>query len=163
MNYNKEQIKEIILTDYLDGRLDETAKKEIDTVISQDVELTEFLNAVMKSAQEPFNNIQDAQPPEHVWQNIKEQIEGSQTPSILEDFLDRIKILWARPRLSFALGSVATVLIVFLWVGTSQFRNTPVPYNSEHVENLIFLAGGDIVDPEDISNGFGTSIEEYFL
>jgi len=163
MKYSKEQIKELILTDYIDGRLDDATKKEIDALIDQDPELTEFLNAVMKNAQEPFSDVQDVQPPERVWQNIREQIEVSQTPSILEDFLDRIKLLWARPRLSFALGSVATVLIAFLWVGTSQFRNTPAPYNSEHVENLMYLAGGEMVDPEDISNGFGTSIEEYFL
>jgi len=163
MKYSKEQIKEIILTDYLDGRLDAKTKLEIDAIIKQDPELSEFLDNVFATAGEPFDKIVHVQPPEHVWQNIKEQIEESRAPSILENLLDRIRLVWARPRLSFAFGSVMTVLIVFLWIGSGQFRGPSSPIAGESNKKLMLLAGGGMVDPEDISNGFGTTIEDYFL
>ena len=165
MNYNKEQIKELLLTDYLDDQLDSSTRKYIDDRLAKDPELRSFLEAAQKTASAPFLNSSIIEPPEHVWQNIKEEIGFSQQREV--EPLGAKVLSWVRglsllPQRSFAFGGLLTIcLIVFVWVGTNRFFVTPVQYSSEQqVEYLMFLAEGPTLGEEE---GFETNIENYFL
>lgn len=169
MKYDKEQIKELILTDYIDGQLDEKARKEMDAAIARDPKLQEFLAAVRQNAHEPFESLPPAKVPEHVWLNIKDKIEATQQAHekplpVLDGFLEQVQAWWTRPRLSLALGSAMAMVLVFMWVGVGRYQGTHVRYNKEkQVEYLMFLADGDAaLNGEDITD-FDTTIENYFL
>ena len=57
MKYNREQIKELLLTDYLDGQLDDSTKNYIDLCLEKDLELKSFFESVCKMTDEPFRNV----------------------------------------------------------------------------------------------------------
>jgi len=167
MKYNKEQIKELILTDYLDGRLSETDKREVDHWIEREPEIREFFEAVKRSSVQPFGSLKDFEPPEEVWLNIKERIERADAPgapSVWDGLVGRIQAVWKKPRLSFTLASAMAVLIIFVWVGVGRFNHLPVDIKGEQqVEYLMFLSGDGLLENGDMNNGFGSSIEDYFL
>ena len=163
MKYNKEKIKEIILTDYLDNRLDEDKRREIDQIIERDPELKEFYQTVIKTSVEPFEVSNKLEPPEKVWKNIKAEI-TQEAPKKSFELMGDIMFGWiALPRLPLAIGSSMAILLFVVYFGfirTQVHRN----YNTDdQVEYLMLLTniGGD--SSVEQKKGFGTNIENYFL
>jgi len=172
MIYNREQIKEWILTDYLDGQLDVSVKKEIDECIARDPELKALYDEVCAAAGMPLQSEADfdGHPPEQIWKNIKARIETSHievehsSTDVWTKWLEQLGGLWGRPRLSLALGSVMAVLVMVTWIGMGQMRVRPAQYNSsQQMEYLMEMVGADVDMLEEDNGGFDTAIEEYFL
>ncbi|MDP8264067.1 MAG: zf-HC2 domain-containing protein [Candidatus Aceula lacicola] len=159
---NCKDIRELLLTDYVDGEINESARKAIDDHLVSCQSCKEFALAAKQAAFDPFSDAERFSPPESVWHSIKERIvEVSKEDSISENILslEKIKKVFVLPRPAIALVSI---LIVVLSV-TSFVRTSSQKIALENEEQaIVYLA---MLDEEDDSEPgeFGTSIEEYFL
>ena len=166
MKRDKEQIKEIILTDYIDGELSPEQKQQIDALIAQDPELQEFLQAVKMSTQTPFENFGRDLPAKHVWENIKEEIAPvgvkatSQSP--LQGIVEQLKHIFSLSFMRYGMA-FALILIIVTIVGVNSRNNEQrmVFQAVEQVEYLTFIT--DEVFNDDITMDYGSAIEQYFL
>lgn len=158
---NCDRIQELILTDYLDGRMDESAKKHVEEHLYACPDCLQFARAAKKTAFESFEGLDKVQPPDHVWARIEEAIHEENSSIIRQapQWLERLKSLISVPRPVFAL---ATVLILFLAAGTAHQFKTNQQAAEGSIEYLVSLA--DIsAAPSSADNDFGTSVEQYFL
>lgn len=168
MKYNKEKIKEIILTDYLDGRLDKSQKQELEDIIAHDMELQEFLKIAQMTVKEPFQAAKNIQPPDSLWFEIKDKIQqqnqAQEEPNVFV-FLSRLKFFLSKPRLAYAgAGLIVIMFLMFSWFNMLQARTKTAKYNKEkQIEYLMLLASGDMDASEEEQADFGTNIEKYFL
>ena len=163
-----DKIQELILTDYIDGQLDSSAKQDIETHLRECSKCREFLLAAEKTTI-PFNELDKVRAPEHIWQAIKSAIEQKRQPfvsNVVVDFVRNIKsfIILPKPRLAIISALVMIVLATVI-AGQNLSNKTMIidDYLSEQVLFLESLNQGAINgDSEDYLN-LGTSIEEFFL
>jgi predicted anti-sigma-YlaC factor YlaD len=158
--------RELILTDYIDDQVTGNEKTRLEEHLTHCAECKNFYEVAVKSAKEPFLNIQAANPPEYLWRRIKETIltEEEKRNAFIPGLFARLKKVLYIPRPAFAIISAA---MLFLVIGTAigvRINNNVFRLNAEdQYEYFSYLAGS----PEDGSvngNGsFGTQLEKYFL
>lgn len=162
---NKEQIKEMILTDLIDGELDESKRQEIMVLINQDEELKVFYNKVIEMKTLPFDQAHQLSVPADAWQNIKERIEGAD--SIEKEHLhiwDIIQSFFFNRRWVMASGFA----VVFICIGLAFQILQPVSLtqktvsSEEQVEYLMLLTQDTSIIEYDYDN-ISDKIEHYFL
>jgi len=156
------ECQEHILSGYLDNELNVDLKTAIDGHLSECNKCKEFAAIAQKAVVEPFKELQRETPPEAIWDNIKEEIEGERLEAGV-DWLGKLKELLS-PKPVFAIATIASlVLMVFVFApGRRQgdlARTNGVKV--EHFENIDYVAG--LLDEQNGSEEYGTSIEEYFL
>ncbi|MBP6343113.1 MAG: anti-sigma factor [Candidatus Omnitrophica bacterium] len=159
---NCERIQELILTDYLDGRMADNAKKHIEEHLCVCPDCLQFAKAAKKTAFDSFEGVEKVQPPDHVWARIEEAIVEENGSFIRQapQWLEYLKALVSVPRPVFAL---ATVLILFLGVGTLHQVNIERQAATEgSMEYLVSLTDTSSTSSSAVSD-FGTSVEQYFL
>lgn len=162
------KIKELILTDYLDGQMDEEQKKQIEKHLASCVHCKEYELVTRKTVIEPFSNTERLNPPEIIWHKIKEQIEEKQQQELSSPFADlirRIKSLLYVPKPALAVATIVIVSLITVTIIRLPSKNQEIvkvsPENQvECVNYLISVFNQDSLDE---NNDFGTSIEEYFL
>jgi anti-sigma factor RsiW len=167
MNRDKEKIKDLILTDYLDDQLPAEQKKEIDKAIAQDPELQDFLKMAQESLQKPFEKAPVLETPEYLWRDIKAVIEEEKNqPSPLNALVDAVRRtfdwLFAIPKPAMALAAI--VLLFSVSIPTKNLIQRHLTHQQEikRIEYLAFLAEG-LQNVDEERGDLGTSIEEYFL
>ena len=161
-----ERIKELLITDYLDGEATEALKKEIDSHLRACDMCKEFKVSLEKSAIEPFENAPSEIPPESLWYNIKSAIEKERAPKTVIGIID---ILAERLRPRRAILALATAAVIMIMVTVSVLlpdnrQRIVNNYLQEQMESLHDLNGngeGQLADTG--YTGFDTSIEEFFL
>lgn len=111
---NCENIKEILITDYVDGELSREQMKAIDEHLSACPNCRQFKEELIQNIVNPFKAIDNATPPEYVWQNIRTAIaeNSSVKNNVLLDFFKRHMSL---PVISAATAAVILVLGSFLY------------------------------------------------
>ncbi|MFA5261079.1 MAG: hypothetical protein WC450_07625 [Candidatus Omnitrophota bacterium] len=161
MRVDKEDIKRLILTDYLDNRLAEHQKYEMDRIIAEDKELTDFLREARNKTITPFSSTPAFHAPERIWVSVEDRLDELPSPVKIR-FWSRWLMGWPRPSLMWAEVSFALVLILvmtFARIGRQPF----VRYDKDsQIEYLMFLTQG----PTGSGPGAGepkTNIEKYFL
>lgn len=166
MKYSEDEIKELILTDYLDDELDLEQRKAVEAYVAQHPELQEFVKTAKGSLKEPFENIKQEQPPEQVWHHIKESIEDSRisAPSPFKTFIKRLKESLSKPSPALAFGSLSIILLLgvgpYVWQKASPTNN----YSDEQqIEYLSLLVDDDLDSSEEEDGFIGSAIEDYFL
>ena len=97
MKYDREKIKQIILTDYLDNSLKDQDRKEIKSYIAKDPELMVFYQKVLKKTVFPFEKISNQKTPLHIWDAIEQQLDVEDRKNNYFDFvLDKVILFWKK-------------------------------------------------------------------
>ena len=164
-----EYVKELILTDYLDGQLGKEQKTQIEKHLTICSDCKEYELLTRTSVVEPFNNLERHSPPETAWNKIREQIEEElplQEPTnSFVDFINRVKTLLYIPKPAL----VATPIIVIILVAITliklptEDRKIDKLNPESQIECINYLMS--VFDQETMNGNddFGTSIEELFL
>lgn len=162
-------VKELILTDYLDEQLGKEQKAQIEQHLTICKGCKEYELLTRTAAVEPFNNVERYNLPEMAWNKIREQIEEErplQAPTnSFADFILRIKSFLYIPKPAF----VVTSILVLVLVGITVIRLRPedqkmVKVDPERqIECINYLMTVFDQDTINGSDDFGTSIEELFL
>lgn len=140
---NCEHIKEVLMSDYHDGRLSADKRIFIDTHLKDCADCRALSASVYQQTIKPFNHIKSQMPDEFCWHQIKRQIQQAPAPR------PKAFILSWRPAL--ATLSLCVMLIVTGVVYKNMTINQ-TPY-------LSFVLAGDADNVDEVTN----NIEQYFL
>ncbi len=163
-----DKVQELILTDYLDGQVNEEQKANIEKHLAGCVHCKEYELAARETVITPFNNTERLSPPEATWDKIRSQIEKEQLQERTNPFANLIRgiksVLYI-PKPAFAVATVAIVLLVIVTVVKLPSDNRKIVKLSteEQIECMDYLLGAFNEELTDGNNDFGTSMEEYFL
>ncbi len=164
---NCKKIQELILTDYLDGQMNDNQKMRIKIHFIRCNQCNEFFEAARKVVAEPFVNAERLDPPEFIWSRIKEGIiaEHQRKTGLIANFLRKLKPIHYIPKPAF---SIATVIALILIIGVmtklrvnNQAALEVVPQGQ--IEYFTYSLDTPVSAFINDKTGFGTSIEEYFL
>jgi hypothetical protein len=159
--HNCKTIKELLLTDYIDNRLDTSVKSQVDDHLKQCASCQAFAKEVKQHLVVPLEKSTRLDVPEHLWNQIREKIHPEEISNVTA--ADRIAN-WFRgfswPRLMPALGAFAVLVLLV----SSVLLNQPVKEVSveEAGMNLTDMLTLTSVSTQD-GNDAGTPIENYFL
>ncbi len=164
-----EYVKELILTDYLDGQLGKEQKTQIEKHLTVCKGCKEYELLTKKAVVEPFNNLEKHNPPESAWHKIREQIEEElplrESTNSFADLINRVKTFLYIPKPAFVVTSMIVLLLVVITViKLSPEDQKIVKVDSEsQIECITYLIS--VFDQETVNGNddFGTSIEELFL
>ena len=155
-------IRDLILTDYIDNQLEGAIKERLERHLRQCSACQAFAKEVKNDLVRPFEKASRQEVPEHLWSNIQEKI--LQQGHAQEGFLDRLRE-WVGaitlPRLIPAVCSFA--MLVF--VGSMVFfhQQTTQARDQEQVLYLASVLNSAGTMGHTGSKDFGTPIETYFL
>lgn len=158
--------QELILTDYIDGQMEDKQKGLIDQHLAHCPACKGYLDSIKNEVVNPFVNAPKVVPDEFLWTQIKKTIEQEEDQQIeksfIPDFWERLSSAVHFPRPAFALATVAT--LVFMVGITSQFviNNQMMKVNAQ--DQVMYLSSL-IDEPVGTNNesDLGTPIEKYFL
>ena len=164
-----EYVKELILTDYLDGQLGKEQKAQIEKHLTVCKGCKEYELLTRTAVVEPFNNLERHNPPEAAWNKIREQIEEElplQEPANSFAYLIRkVKTFLYIPKPAFVVTAIIVLLLAVITVIKLQPEDQKiVKVNPEsQIECITYLIS--VFDQETVNGNddFGTSIEELFL
>lgn len=162
------KVRDLILTDYLDGELPEGLKREVDAHLSKCALCREFQSKVIKNASLPFRDLKELMPEGYVLEEIKEKISDINK--------DRYPV-WARfketifqwdglKRPSWALSLVIAVIVVsvvFTKLSLDTRQSKINSYISQQLDSIAYLIFSEDNSREKTPFGFGTAIEDYFM
>ncbi len=163
-----DKVQKLIITDYLDGQVNEEQKTNIEKHLASCVRCREYELTAREEVITPFNNIEKLSPPKTTWDKIRKQIEKDQLQERKNPFADLIRGIKPAlniPKPAFAIASVAIILLVIVTVIKLPSDNQKVVKMSteERIECMTYLLGEFNEELVDEGNDFGDSVEEYFL
>ena len=156
---NCKEIRDFILTDYIDGEIHGALKKTINDHLSECGDCLMFAREVEKNLIDPFKTSPKKEVPEALWRSIKEKIENSNAKG------RRIKDFWGRLTGSFSFPKLAApVFMLLLAMGTIFFhiQRENQAREQEQVEYLAYVLTPPDLQETD-NNSSPMPIEEYFL
>ena len=170
---NCDEIKDIIVTDYLDGELNEEMAHSIESHINKCSDCFQFENMLKLKAVDPFKSMKVSAPADSVWKNIKDNIEHGQKiqdeNGILSVLMHKARDLFGIKRPVFAILMLMVVITAgTLLIKTRLNKDTESDtyireYLNEHLEFLteLDLYGDDYMEMNNLY--FHTSIENYLF
>jgi predicted anti-sigma-YlaC factor YlaD len=158
--------QELLLTDYVDGEVSATVSSEIKAHLKSCTACRALEQKVL-GVRKHFREINPVQPPEKVWNSIKESLAKEQVRyegSLVSRAIDFIhSSLWLR-KPAFALSTVITVIL--LAVTVMQFQaprqrlvKDYLRQQSDYMRSLQYPVNGETEKDFD----FGTNIESYLF
>ena len=161
---NCEQAQEMILTDYLDGRLTGSVKAQCEAHLEKCPSCQAFLSVASETLVAPFVELPKERMPEPVASVIMQRVRRSEYQrehTWGQEFLEGIRG-WHVPVLP-VVGWVATGLICFMIAGVGLNMNGSE--QAKQTERVLFLA--EVAESSQAKSGaageYGTSMETYFL
>ena len=145
---NCKKIQELILTDYVDGELDEKTRRLVEDHLEV-CEQCRQLEQKARAASTLFKQTQPARPPEKLWDSIKNAIEPRERENPLKGFVERLRA----PLVIRKPGLVAAAVIILVFVAgvyTRAFLNR-YALNTYLEEQVAFF--------EELANGSGNGYE----
>ncbi|MBF0253243.1 MAG: zf-HC2 domain-containing protein [Candidatus Omnitrophica bacterium] len=160
------QIRDLILTDYIDNEADKNILSSVESHFASCRECKEFYMAVKETIDRPLRESVDLAPSEKVWMNIKRSIE-ERTCADTENVTEGLDIFGFLRNIKWIIKpayALAAMLLIFT-VGEIKYYNVKeAGLNNEFIqENINYLLGVNANEEENGAEGFGTGIEEYFL
>lgn len=157
-----EQIKELILTDYLDGELDKNTVDGIESHLLDCGDCRAFFKEVKNNTTLPFQKVLRQPVPVELWSAIKENIENENRPTNpLADFLDQFRGLIVFPKLVPVFASIVLMFLAgSVTLNTVQIQQAK---DKEQGEYLVALLEPTGPSTQGDNNDLGTPIEHYFL
>jgi predicted anti-sigma-YlaC factor YlaD len=160
-----EAVQDLILTDYLDGEVEDAVGEQIVAHLAVCRGCDEFDAAVHKTATELFSKSKSPVTPPEIWPMIRTRLEKERLPRTVSAarVWERLGTMITPRTLAAASASMgAAVLVLTLW--TKGLDSTPVQSSVDpqlEIEHMTFLVEGP---PEtEPAESFDTAIEEYFL
>ena len=156
------KIQEWILTDYLDGQMGDKQKKVVDQHLAHCSSCKKFHMAVRQTESELFAKSERLDPPEFLWDRIKETLLDEQQTA--ESPVGRcwagLKNILPVPPPAFAIASAIALILMIGVVIQIRMSGRELLQPTEYVaDGTAGMAGVSHV----VQEGFGTSLEEYFL
>lgn len=171
---NCEKIQDLILTDYLDGEMDEKQKRVILQHLANCVDCQDFALTVQKTVIELFNNVEKVNPSESLWYKIKWLIEAEKQrqnkPS--RGIVTRIRDMGRKDmgRILIPAFVMTVVVIVVIWMDIfnikqfSFYKTQTTSLPQEVYVGFSYYREDESVEYALMKNvNFQTAIEEYFL
>ncbi len=163
-----DNVQELILTDYLDGQVNEEQKKNIEKHLASCVHCREYELVARETVITPFNNTEKLSPPKATWDKIRNQIEEDERQEITNPFADLIRGIKSAlyiPKPVFAVASVAIVILIIVTVIQLPSDDQKIAKMSaeEQIECMTYLLGEFNEELADEGSDFGASVEEFFL
>jgi predicted anti-sigma-YlaC factor YlaD len=158
-----EKIRELLLTDYVDGRVTEEINAYVQKHLQECEACRRFEEKIQLVSLRRFKDTREAIP-DSIWSSIKEKIgkREAEKLSLLEQIKERLKV-FLTPRPAFALAATMVIFLVAFGAVTKykMDRSRVAEYFSQQSDFLGVLYTGE-------SNGtrvdnLGTSLEEYFF
>ena len=166
INMNCKRIQEFIITDYIDGQMEDKQKGFIDQHLAHCPACTGYLSSIKKVTITPFVNAIKEVPDQLLWARIKQNIEDDQRQQLEEslkpNFWERFRLAVHIPRPAFALATVVTMIFMIGSTGQLFFSAPVVKINGQ--DQVAYLSSL-IDEPVDMNNGNDsqTPIEKVFL
>lgn len=157
------KIQELLKSDYLDGETNPGERRDIAEHLEQCLECRS-VEQELQAQRRFFQEAKRQQPPDHVWQNIRNAIveeSSDQDNQPRAGILERLREFFWPPRPIFALASAIT-MVVFIAVLAGVIISQGQFFNKENGGESFteYRLNGD---NELTLSGLGTGIEEYFL
>lgn len=157
-----EEFRDLVLTDYIDGELDEKTKGRLEGHLRACAHCREFADEAKARLVVPFVRAPRAAVPEDLWrsieQNIANEIEEAR-PVI--NWAGRLAQLFTLPRLVPVILSFILFISAWFWVLHNR-QATQVASNDLGESGAYVLDSvGQLAETD--NNNLGTSIEQYFL
>jgi predicted anti-sigma-YlaC factor YlaD len=165
MNCKKAQ--ELILTDYLDGQMDNKSNILLEEHMANCRTCKEFCATAKKVGDKLLAAVDRVNPPEFVWRRVKESIivEQRKKAAFPAKFFEKIRYAFYIPNPALAFATIFALILVFgaitrLTVHDRAMLNVSGQEQAEYLDY-----SGDIIADVSANDeaGFGTSIEKYFL
>lgn len=146
-----DKVKELLMTDYIDGQLDGQTEKLVRQHLESCAACRAFEASVRKSAVEPLKAAAQKRPPAYVWERIRREVYEEKSSAAFGGLKERLGELFAVPRLRLAAVTVAMVVIVFAFVGYQRYADQRAldTYIDEQASFLSDLGNGGIGAEED--------------
>jgi predicted anti-sigma-YlaC factor YlaD len=151
---------DLILTDYIDGQVDQNTAESVQSHLRNCSDCAAFLKEVKDTGVVPFQQGALQPVPAELWDAVRQGIEEEKT-NPLEDLIDRMRGWMVFPRM---VPIVASFVVMFLvgsvTVNTIQIQQAKEKEQGEYLVSLLSPQGN--ASPGD-NNDLGTPIEHYFL
>ena len=163
MNCKKAQ--ELMLTDYLDGEMNEKRKAFLEGHLKSCQKCKEFSLIAKKVGTELFLGAERANVPEYLWRRVRETVlaEGKKRRAFTATLLGKLKAILYMPKPALA---IITVVILLIAIGTVTKINNNAAINAvslSQAEYFDYLTTDAVDSPMNGSGSFGTPIEKYFM
>ena len=158
---NCKKVQEFILTDYIDGEMDERGHAAVEAHLAGCLGCAEFYNAAQKVGNGLFVGASRAEAPEYLWRRVREAIlaEDRAKKTHSEVVLERLKSIFYIPKPVLAIITVVVLLLV-AGAATKITINHQAAVNADMFDYLSETVGYNAAND---NSGFGTSIEQYFM
>jgi len=155
-------IKDLILTDYIDGELVKDAAGQVESHLLGCPECRAFLKEIKDNTAIPFHQSVRQPVPGVLWDMVRQNIENEgQAPGLFSDFIEKIKGLLVIPRLVPIFASLALMLLAgSVTLNVIHFQQAKDKDQGEYLVSLIGPTGSSL---QAENNDPGTPIERYFL
>jgi anti-sigma factor RsiW len=156
-----EYFKDLLLTDYLDGQLDEISTANMEGHLLDCSDCRAFLKEV-KETVAPLERALRLTPPAELWQAVKQGLEEKQRPhGFWDNFVEGLRGWMVVPRLVPILATmVLMVLAGGISLNTIRVDGARERSQGEYLMAVIGSAGAEASSD---NNNLGTPIEQYFL
>ncbi len=155
-----DKVKKILLLDYMDSEGSVEMREKVEKHLEVCESCRKAYLALRKKVKTPFREAAQVAPPDFVWEKIRNNIYGQTDTEGVNVFLEKLKelLVFRKP----VLALVSILLLVVIGVKGVQLHdyNLNKEFISQQMEYVMVSYGQeDIGDSE----GFGSSIEEYFF
>lgn len=158
--------KELIMTDYTDGELEQGVREEVAGHLESCASCRKFKEVFIKKAVKPIKSAELIEPPEFIWHNIKERIISERQPatqSALSALRERLSRVFAIPKPVLATAAVMVIVFGLMVAGLSVYRQS-VKGSFMSEPEFFSTEVGEYNGESGLSDsGFGTSIETFFM
>jgi anti-sigma factor RsiW len=164
---NCKRIQEIIITDYLDGEASLPVQGRIKAHITVCARCRAFEQDVRQNADMLSKSAGPVQPPDAVWQRIREVINEEQSqeaPSFLERLFDSLRESFSVRRPAYAFAAALTVILVtaVFWGSPLRQQMLVKDYLSQKSAFMVALNRATNGELDQVAE-FNTAIEQYLF
>ena len=167
------QIKDLILTDYLDGRLQGKLKADMENHIESCANCRAFLKLAKENLAELFEGIVREKTPDEVWKNLRKSLIERQKVAYHKPvmaLLEKIRRLIFIPKPAFAIASALSILLIAVILirfnplkQSGEFDAVNLGGESEQVQYLNYVMSYSYTSADSEVADYGTDMEKYFL
>jgi len=151
-----DKLKDMLMTDYIDGRCAPDLKREIDEHLAVCVTCRQFYSVLVKNAAQPFKGLRPLEAPAGMWEEIKGRIEEKE-----EALASVSRIFFPVRRAVFALAAFA--MVAGLLVGVKAWRLYDTDLMAKYTRDQLYYFSLEETDEGSDNGSFGTVVEEFLL